>query len=131
MGCSLHAESPVSPFGNAGASDALGSTFAMKLKLKVEPVPTTDSAQQSPPMSCARDLEMASPRPVPPCDRVIELSTCEKLLKSEGSFSGGMPPPVSTTSIWTRMSAPSSPSPVVKLQDALTLPEDVNLFVEA
>lgn len=51
-----------------------------------------------PPISSQSCRAMASPRPVPPCLRVIEASTCENDSKSRSRLSAGMPMPVSRTS---------------------------------
>ena len=44
---------------------------------------------------------MVSPMPRPPSERAIERSPCEKSLNMSGSFSGGMPMPLSRTLMTT------------------------------
>src|SRR5262245_10100544 len=47
-----------------------------RMNRKVAPSPSTDSTQIRPPCISMIFLEIASPRPVPPLRRVLELSTC-------------------------------------------------------
>ena len=44
---------------------------------KMLPLPFSLSTVTSPPMSCVSIRAMARPNPVPPCRRVVELSSCE------------------------------------------------------
>jgi hypothetical protein len=55
---------------------ACSSTETGSLKENVEPCPTTDSTQIFPPCISMIRFEIASPSPVPPFLRVIELSAC-------------------------------------------------------
>jgi putative tryptophan/tyrosine transport system substrate-binding protein len=52
------------------------STLIGILKKNVEPCPTVDSTQSLPPCISIMRFEIASPNPVPPFMRVIELSAC-------------------------------------------------------
>jgi hypothetical protein len=52
------------------------STLIGSVKEKVEPCPSADSTQIFPPCSSIIRFDMASPSPVPPFLRVIELSAC-------------------------------------------------------
>ena len=65
----LQAASPEA--GRVGAS----TSSATIVKWNVDPLPGSLSAQIRPPMSSARRLQIASPRPVPPYRRVVEAST--------------------------------------------------------
>src|SRR6478672_7375861 len=58
------------------------STETGSVNENVEPCPTTDSTQIFPPCISIIRFEMASPRPVPPFLRVIELSACWNSWKS-------------------------------------------------
>ena len=49
-------------------------------------------------MASHKRVQIASPRPVPPYWRVVELSACENALNIRSSLSCGMPIPVSRTS---------------------------------
>ena len=61
------------------SSESAGSQrSSMTLKQKWLPLSTSLSTRNSPFMSSASCLEMASPSPVPPYDRVVEESTCTK-----------------------------------------------------
>ena len=51
-------------------------TLTGSMKEKVEPLPTTESTQMRPPCISMMRFDMASPKPVPPFLRVIELSAC-------------------------------------------------------
>ena len=55
---------------------------------KVLPLPGVLSAPAAP-MSCARRLAIASPRPVPPCLRVVEASACSKSSNSRRCHPAG------------------------------------------
>jgi hypothetical protein len=52
------------------------STRTGSVKENVEPLPTTESTQILPPCISIMRLEIASPKPVPPLLRAIELSAC-------------------------------------------------------
>ena len=52
------------------------STRTGTVKENVEPFPTAESTQIRPPCISMMRLEIASPKPVPPFLRVIELSAC-------------------------------------------------------
>ena len=69
-----------------------------RVNQKVVPSPGTLLTPMSPPINSTSSFEIARPSPVPPYLRVVEESTCEKLLNSRSSRSGGMPMPVSLTS---------------------------------
>ncbi len=59
------------------------------VKWKVVPLPTVLSYQIRPPIRPTNWDAMASPSPVPPNLRVVELSACEKAWKMVGPFSAG------------------------------------------
>jgi hypothetical protein len=52
------------------------STESGSVKENIEPCPTTDSTQIFPPCISMMRFEIASPSPMPPFLRVIELSAC-------------------------------------------------------
>src|ERR1700675_5016749 len=52
------------------------STVTGSVKENIDPWPTCDSTQILPPCSSIIRLDIASPSPVPPFLRVIELSAC-------------------------------------------------------
>ena len=62
------------------------------------PRPGSDSAVSSPPMIETSRREIASPSPVPPNRRVVEVSACVNGSNSCASCSGAIPIPVSLTS---------------------------------
>ncbi len=62
-----------------------------------EPCPAVLLTPIAPPISSASCFEMASPRPVPPCNRVVEVSTWLNFSKSRPILLAGMPMPVSRT----------------------------------
>ena len=66
-------------------------------KWNVLPLPTALSRRYRPFIKRTSWAEIASPRPVPPKGRVVELSACTKGRKIASCFSGGMPMPVSAT----------------------------------
>ncbi len=61
------------------------------------PRPTSLSSQILPPIRSTSRAAIASPRPVPPWRRVVELSACSNMPKTTACFSDGMPMPVSLT----------------------------------
>ena len=69
---------------------------------KVLPFPIALSTPIRPPISSTRRREIASPSPVPPNLRVIEVSACLKLWNSSPCCSGVRPMPLSHTSKRTR-----------------------------
>ncbi len=64
----------------------------------VLPVPSSLATPQSPPMSATSWLLIASPRPVPPYSRDVDVSAWTNGWKIRPSLSGAMPSPVSETS---------------------------------
>ncbi len=90
------------------------------IRLKVEPLPGSETTLISPPSSRARLRLMLKPSPVPPYCRVVLLSACWNSLKIRGMASGLIPMPVSSTSMRSR----SSPS---RLADTKICPSGVNL----
>jgi len=80
------------------AVSAAAGTPVGKLRVKVLPTLGSLVTRTLPPMRMASCLVMASPSPVPPYLRVVELSACEKDWKSSPILSRGMPIPVSSTS---------------------------------
>ena len=77
------------------------------VKKKVDPTSGSLSTLIDPPISLTSCSEIASPSPVPPYFRVVEVSICENALKRRSCFSGGIPMPVSRTSN-PRVSFPSA-----------------------
>lgn len=71
----------------------------------VVPTPSVVSKPMEPPMRSTSSLEMASPSPVPPRERVSDASACENFSKIEERNSSGMPGPES----WTQMRTQPSP----------------------
>ena len=69
------------PLIDSDTSPIIGTSLRSPVSItsvKMLPLPSSLSTRMSPPSSVARRLEMASPRPVPPKRRVVELSPCEK-----------------------------------------------------
>ena len=90
----------VSPPAGTARGDAGASTGAARGRrtVKVEPSPGPRlSACTVPPCSSTRWRTMASPRPRPPCARVLVLSACRKRSNTWGRNSGSMPLPSSAT----------------------------------
>ena len=67
------------------------------VKKKVLPLSTWLSTQMRPPIISTRREQMARPRPVPPCLRVVDPSAWRKASKMKPFLSAGMPMPVSFT----------------------------------
>jgi len=65
---------------------------------KVDPLPTSLITPMFPPISSTSNFEMARPRPVPPKERVLELSAWVNWEKILFCWSTGMPIPGSTIS---------------------------------
>ena len=61
------------------------------------PTPGWLSTPISPPIISTSLRQMARPRPVPPCSRVLEASTCENGRNSDATWPGVRPMPVSLT----------------------------------
>ena len=59
-----------------GVAATCCSTLTGILRKNVEPCPTVDSTQILPPCISIMRFEIASPNPVPPFVRVMELSAC-------------------------------------------------------
>ncbi len=91
---------------------------------KVLPTPFSLFNPVSPSISSANRLTMVSPRPVPPCSRVVELSAWEKGLNIRSTWAGVMPMPVSSTAI---LSLTRSPSVARFSILTVTWPRSVNL----
>src|SRR5205085_4403566 len=72
-----------------------GSISSGRETQKVEPRPSSLVKPIEPPIKATNPLLVAKPKPVPPKQRFIELSTCINLSNSAGYFSVGMPIPVS------------------------------------
>ena len=95
------------------------------VKWNVLPRPTWLSTHTRPPINSASCAHIASPRPVPPYFRVVEVSACAKASKILFCFSIGMPIPVSVTekcnitSVISRFSTPACNT---------TSPRSVNLI---
>ena len=92
------------------------------VKVKTLPQPGTLSTPISPPSAQTSSREMASPSPVPPCTRVVEVSACVKTSKSPAIASDSIPMPVSATLTVIRTRSP------VRSADARTTtsPSSVN-----
>ena len=89
---------------------------------KVLPRPTSLSTPMVPPAASTISWEIASPSPVPPKCRVVELSPWRKGLKIDSTRSGATPIPVSRTSTRKRGAA-AVPSRVARIA---TSPSAVN-----
>ena len=72
-------------------------TSSQTVKLNVLPLPGSLSSQTRPPINSASLREIESPRPVPPCLRVVDMSAWEKGWNSFAACSRVMPMPVSRT----------------------------------
>ena len=73
------------------------ATRSVAVKVNVVPTPGALSNARSPPISRASRRLIASPSPVPPYLRDVELSACVNAPNSRPCCSGGMPMPVSRT----------------------------------
>ena len=69
--------------------------------MKVVPSPSALAASIVPPCSSTSSLARARPIPTPPSRRCSVLETWKKRSNTRGRASGGMPGPVSRTTIWT------------------------------
>jgi hypothetical protein len=67
------------------------------VKAKVLPRPSSLVTVIGPPIRATSREAMVRPRPVPPCLRVVEVSSCSKARKMLSCLSCGMPIPVSLT----------------------------------
>ncbi len=67
------------------------------MKVKVLPTPASLSSQICPPINSTSRRLIVSPRPVPPCLRVVDMSACEKGWNNLAACSRVMPMPVSRT----------------------------------
>ena len=105
---------------------AVSSTMpAMKVSVKVEPLPGSLSTDTSPPISCASCRVIARPSPVPPKRRVIVASACVKVENSRVRTASVMPMPVSLIATLTRHSPGVTSSEDTAI---FTLPRSVNLI---
>ena len=97
------------------------------------PCPGALSRRISPPNSRASSRLMASPSPVPPKVRLVEVSACWNASKISSCFSLGMPMPVSemakamTCGEDRSAAAPNALPPACRLADSSTRPRGVNL----
>ncbi len=88
---------------DAGGSSALwrsvefGTAAALIVNSKFEPIPGSLSSQIAPPSISQSRWQIARPKPVPPCLRLVEASTWLNARKRRCSFSSGIPSPVSRT----------------------------------
>ena len=89
----------------------------------VLPAPGVLSTPIVPPIISTSRLEIASPRPVPPYLRVVELSACEKDWNNRSRASGPMPIPVSVMA--NRISASWPVSSTTLLRTTIS-PRSVN-----
>ena len=78
------------------------------MKKNVLPLPGSLVTPTSPPSIAANRLDTASPNPVPPYRRVVELSACVKARKIRLCCSSVSPIPVSATEKRTLRDSPSS-----------------------
>ena len=108
----------------AGACCACAA-FSGIVSVKTLPSPGVLATAMSPPMSRARRLQSASPRPAPPWLRFVELSACSNSWNSRGSLSAGMPGPVSAT---LNANCSGGSSPVIALTRSTTWPWSRNLM---
>ena len=90
------------------------------LKKNVEPSPRTDSTHNLPPCISTIRFAIANPSPVPPLERVEELSTCWNSSKIRCCSDSAIPGPVSATE--TRN------SPLALTAPTLSSPFSVNLM---
>src|SRR5262249_12708272 len=79
---------------HAPARASARSRTSGSVRVKAEPLPSSLSATTCPPSSRARRRTMASPSPVPPWRRVLDMSTWRNSSKMYSSASAGMPMPV-------------------------------------
>jgi signal transduction histidine kinase len=86
------------PKGEVGGGRWTSPRFSITtVNQKVEPEPSELSAPMLPPISSASRLHIASPSPVPPWVRVVELSAWVNGSNMCSSFSADMPIPLSRT----------------------------------
>ena len=84
--------SPDAGFGqDAPRLATCAGTAKGRSTVKVAPAPGTLATPMRPPISSTRRLEMARPRPVPPCRRAGPLSACSNSAKMRSIASGGTP----------------------------------------
>ena len=107
----------------ARAAAPSGRFASRAVNQNVLPRPSSLSTPMAPPIISASCLEIASPSPVPPYFRVVELSACENDSNSRARASGAMPIPVSATS--KRISAVSAVS-ATRVTRTTTSPRSVN-----
>lgn len=83
-----------------GTSGTSAASFAdsRTVNQKVDPLPAVLSTPTVPPISSASRLLIASPSPVPPKRRVVEVSACSKLRNRRSRWASSSPMPVSATS---------------------------------
>ena len=84
--------------GSGGGSTAVSGSSSMK----VEPREGRLSTSMRPPSSVASSRLIASPRPVPPKRRVVDMSPWLKAWNSVARWSSAMPMPVSRTAMRTQ-----------------------------
>ena len=92
--------------------------------VKVEPLPTSELTEMSPPMMLVMRRAIVSPRPVPPKRRVDEASTCVNGSNSRSRSALAMPDPVSVTMKSKRTRLGATREPRVR---NVTTPSSVNL----
>ena len=88
--------------GSGSGSGASATTARSAVNQNVLPRPGSPWAPISPPISSTSSRQMLSPRPVPPCVRVVDESACENGSNSRSACAASMPIPVSVTSKRTR-----------------------------
>ena len=109
----------------AGSAAPSGTRSSRTVNRKVLPCPGSLSTPISPPISSTSRRQIASPSPVPPNFRVVELSAWLNGWKSRARASGVMPTPLSRTATWSStVSGPSCATSTV----VTTSPRSVNLM---
>ncbi len=116
----ISTEARVSSSGLNASAGASSSLFVRgRVTVKVEPSPSTLLTSIVPPRRWVNFLVMESPRPVPPCSRVLEPSTCRNSSKMYSRASEEIPIPVSETAILSEASSTAA--------ESFTSPSSVNL----
>ena len=93
---------PVELLSRPGEDDRRrGATANRAVKWNVLPCPSSLSTQIRPPISSTSRLVIASPSPVPPKRRVVELSACVNASKIRSRLAAGCRRPVSRTTMWS------------------------------
>ncbi len=110
---------------NAGAGAGRRRSGVAGRERQLDPEPRAGAVQavdaDGPPIASARRRQMASPRPMPPCRRVVEVSPWTNASNRSGAVSALTPTPVSSNSMRT-------PPPAATAARTRTLPVSVKVI---